>query len=823
MFDTSTFSQNKPLESVLGTETMNENKMTKDTAAAVAEAVRVVAPAWPLQSIVAVNPFWNLRQKGFYQVLSQLSNLFGQSLFLPLEVFVKKHEDGLISDADILHSMEGLRRTGVKLDGDLPRFLRESQESTVKGLSFEVYSDFMSRLENSELSADVINQVGKYCASYFDQGQASFGLRVKTKRLYQEWLDLIQIDHSMDHLGYRRDAKFLANLPSDPIKAIELCANKLGLVSDIALELYLMKVCHRTMGWCSHVHQHLWQDSLGLSHNSRGTKIEDVLAIFMVYEVWAGEVDSEHDLSWSNSLKQQVMTFSQRNSDLDHNYLLLSVWQRANEWSYQKRVAKKLVAPRPMSKVSSEKNIAQMIFCIDVRSEVIRRSIEEQGSAITTHGFAGFFGVSLDCTHEQKEASSYRCPVLLTPKLAVIEEASLQSRKTMQGSRSFSKFLTGMKQGLASSFAYVEFFGVLAGINILKRSLNLGPSTDKLFRKKFDDTSDLNLALDLNSQVATASFALSHMGIREFAPAVFVCGHGSVTTNNAFASSLDCGACGGHSGELNARILCRILNNKQVRAELKTLGKFVIPDATYFVPALHETVTDKILVLEEGKLPAAAQEVVSKIKGSLSKAADAAQRERSLITDVPALSGENRVSNWSEVRPEWALVRNGCFIVAPRSRTRGTNFDGRSFLHDYDFMIDEGMKTLELIMTAPMVVTNWINMQYYASSVAMHTFGSGNKVLHNIVGRMGVSEGNGGDLRVGLPFQSVHSGEKLVHEPLRLSVFIEAPQSDVEKIIASHAVVQQLVDNQWLHLFLVDRAKNAVTYRNSGGKYEALE
>ncbi len=43
-------------------------------------------------------------------------------------------------------------------------------------------------------------------------------------------------------------------------------------------------------------------------------------------------------------------------------------------------------------------------------------------------------------------------------------------------------------------------------------------------------------------------------------------------------------------------------------------------------------------------------------------------------------------------------------------------------------------------------------MQYYASTVDNHRYGCGNKVLHNVVGgRIGVFEGNGGDLCIGLP------------------------------------------------------------------------
>ena len=123
-------------------------------------------------------------------------------------------------------------------------------------------------------------------------------------------------------------------------------------------------------------------------------------------------------------------------------------------------------------------------------------------------------------------------------------------------------------------------------------------------------------------------------------------------------------------------------------------------------------------------------------------------------------------------------------------------------MHDYDYTQDPELGVLTLIMTAPMVVTNWINMQYYASVVDNVKYGSGNKVLHNVVGgRLGVFEGNGGDLRIGLPMQSLHDGTEWQHTPLRLSVFIEAPQAAMDSIIAKHAVVKNLVDNQWLHLF----------------------
>ena len=103
-----------------------------------------------------------------------------------------------------------------------------------------------------------------------------------------------------------------------------------------------------------------------------------------------------------------------------------------------------------------------------------------------------------------------------------------------------------------------------------------------------------------------------------------------------------------------------------------------------------------------------------------------------------------------------------------------------------------------------MVVASWINLQYYGSAVANDVFGSGDKTLHNVVGAsIGVLEGNGGDLRTGLPLQSVHDGERLQHEPMRLNVYLAAPIAAINAVLERNAGVRELVENGWLRLFAV--------------------
>ena len=56
------------------------------------------------------------------------------------------------------------------------------------------------------------------------------------------------------------------------------------------------------------------------------------------------------------------------------------------------------------------------------------------------------------------------------------------------------------------------------------------------------------------------------------------------------------------------------------------------------------------------------------------------------------------------------------------------------------------------------------------------------------------------DLRIGLPWQSLHNGERCLHTPLRLTVVIDAPREAIDTVIAQHETVQQLVNNRWLYL-----------------------
>ena len=172
---------------------------------------------------------------------------------------------------------------------------------------------------------------------------------------------------------------------------------------------------------------------------------------------------------------------------------------------------------------------------------------------------------------------------------------------------------------------------------------------------------------------------------------------------------------------------------------------------------------------------------------------------------------EKRSVNWAETRHEWGLARNASFIVAKRDLTKNIDLDGRSFLHSYDWRIDEDGSALNLILTAPMVVAQWINSQYLFSTINNVAYGSGSKITQNIVGKIGVMQGNGSDLMHGLPLQSVFSSDlESYHQPLRLTTFVHAPTKLIDQAIHKNEILQKLFGNRWVHIFCLDPISNKI-------------
>lgn len=787
------------------------------------ESLKIATPAWPLQNTVAVNPFWFLRDKGFDAALGEASVAVQTLLMMPISFYREKIQRGEITTTSIQEALQSARQRWPELPSDVEPFLKISTQLEAEVPKVKTFAEFFGPGES--WAPKISAELGKYAAAYFDDKQACVPFPVKDESFWTAWIKMQSFDKTMDvwgAKGFQDSAEKLDRL--DAVQAIEFMLQDMDLSSS-SQQLYLTRLNASVMGWSTQFKYLEWQRSLGYSV-SRSSSAMDLLAVRLAYDYILYALARKRFPGPANQWLRKLESSAQKShsSAPSSASQAQSVFQLAWELSYQKSVIRQM---RDTRAIPNGNPRVQMVFCIDVRSEMIRRHLERTDPGIQTIGFAGFFGLAFDFHRVGESQTGHRLPVLLKPAFQV-EEASPKPEAAG------ASFLRSLRKNSLSSFTYVELLGatyVEKMFQELWSSLNgqiRGDQVPNRFASQKGSLDHRRLMSSAGQILSTADLVprvagvLRHMGLTSgFAEQVWIVGHGSATKNNAFGSSLDCGACGGHAGDVNARLLVSLLNDAAIRQGLRD-QKIEIPAKTLFIAAVHETVTDEIYPLEVSELPRAAQYAVGEVRELLGIASGTTRQERQKArSGVLDPNSKVRSQNWSEVRPEWGLAGNACFIVAPRVRTSQINLSSRSFLHDYDWRKDaeSGYQTLELIMTAPMVVTNWINLQYYASTVAPNVYGAGNKILHNLTNECGVVEGNGGDLRVGLPIQSVHDGERFVHDPLRLTVFIEAPQEEIEKIIRKHQVVRELIENEWLHLVQIDSQSLNISRRLPTGEY----
>jgi uncharacterized protein YbcC (UPF0753/DUF2309 family) len=783
---------------------------------AIASAVDSIAPSWPLDRMIAVNPYWGRIQQPFQEVAAALANMAGSPMTLPLDYYRAVWRKGEISTDD-LH--KALAETGSQLT--VEQVIAGLDQAQAAATPRPLLSDVLDRqrdLQREPAWCDSItHQVSQFCAAYFDRDQADWHPD-QTGRLYASWRNTLGSDHSIRLLMRTAGIPARASaLAVDPERQIAAALEQLGMPAE-QWNSYLQAVLMRVSGWAAWCAYQRWQARL---EGSDDHNLVDLLAIRLSWEALLDDGKRGADSSWA----AWQADWNPRQPVGDKAMQILHICQRAQEIAYQRQLRDRLLSP-PAAEVAVAPAV-QAAFCIDVRSEVLRRHLEAQSPDIQTLGFAGFFGLPISYAPLGTAARRPQLPGLLAPALDITDStgsAAADEKITADRTRNLRGML-GWKTFESvplSAFTLVEALGLGYLGKLVKRSLPTGAplsSEDSLGlnasqAKAVRPTLDAAKADGVAGQADIAASILAGMGLGErYARLVLLIGHGSQNRNNPHRAGLDCGACCGQTGEVNARALAGLLNSPAVRRQLRD-RHIHIPDSTWFVAGLHNTTTDEVVLFDLDGLPASHAPDLEWINSKLEAAGQGARQERAPALGLDASAAEpgallrkvrERAEDWAQTRPEWGLANNASFVVARRVRTRCVDLQGRSFLHDYDYRKDADGSLLELIMTAPMIVTNWINMQYFASTVDNKRYGSGNKTLHNVVdGRIGVFEGNGGDLRIGLPWQSLHDGARWLHTPLRLTVVIEAPREAIDRVIAKHATVKQLVENRWLYLARLD-------------------
>ena len=781
---------------------------------AVETACARIAPAWPLDRLIAVNPWWGYVHRPIDEAAAELAALSGARLTMPRSWFRARYASDALTDAHLVRALE-LLGSSLSLNDVRGALQTDAPTWPVCQLVTDLVDATRETQRHAAWRDFVVEHVSHACGAWFGDGQAAWSAD-RDGGLFGLWSDMGQRDAGVRLLmGLRGFRRALAELPQDPQRLIACAVDELAVPPELQAA-YFTALLQSVSGWAAACAFQRWEARLVGRDDEQ---IVHLLATRLAWELVLYRTSGAPTLAkrWADARRDWVGLADAVRAAQSVDWVL----QRAIELAYQEPLAGRLAGLRPATTTTPT---VQAVFCIDVRSEVIRRALEAAQPTTQTLGFAGFFGMPI-AYQAAEGVSRPQLPGLLSPALAVADTGSGVSTVRLQRSEQATlagawKSFTG---SAASTFTSVEATGLGAAVSLVRMTFApTAPTLDALRDTLATRGSTISPRLGafiadghvptLDERTQLAAGALRGMSLtRDFARVVALVGHGAATCNNPQAAGLACGACGGQSGEVNARVAAALLNDREVRDALIAHG-ISIPSTTHFVPALHDTVTDTVSLFDLADVPVTHRDDVVGFERALAEAGRLARRERAdrlglANADDERLLGalRRRGADWSEVRPEWGLARNAAFVVAPRERTRGLVLDGRSFLHEYRWQDDPECAVLTLILTAPMVVTNWINLQYYASTVDPERYGSGDKVLHNVVGgNVGVVEGAGGDLRIGLALQSVHDGADWVHEPLRLSVFVEAPAAAIDGIINAHAVVRQLVTNGWLHLSRID-------------------
>jgi uncharacterized protein len=763
-------------------------------------AVRAIPPAWPLTATVAVNPFLGQRTESFASTAALLARIAGVRLALPRAHYAEKIESGAIADEDLEAALQATNHVS-RLDLAALKSAVSQEPTAVHPLP--TIADLCFRATGKDWPGLISERIGTFAAGFFDDGQALWSAS-RQGGLYSAWRAFATHDLTPEILGLGGFGQHVAGTPETAQAAIERATMSLGMGGHPGT--YFHQLLLSTGGWAQFTRHLQFKAELD---GGKDETARDLLAIRLVFEEALFQRYKAHiEDEWI-----RIRRMHAEPATADFDMIIDHVLLKAAEHAAQRHLADSLMAA-PQSPHEEKRPVLQAAFCIDVRSEVFRRSLESQDPGIRTLGFAGFFGLGTGHKGFASDVMEPRLPVLLKPAVfscSAVADDSHADAKARFGARAV-RAIGRFKLAAVSSFAFVEAMGPLYAGKLLRDSL-------RLTRKQHHDAKpQWSSALSLDARAGMAEAVLRAMSLAEdFARVVLLCGHGANVVNNPYASALHCGACGGYAGDVNARLLADLLNDVAVREKLGERA-ITIPADTIFLAGLHDTTTDSVTLFEQDLARPVDSNVMREIRRWLEQAASLARSERSRrLPHATTATVAARSRDWSETRPELGLAGCRAFVAAPRSRTAGLPLDGQVFLHDYVWKKDPDFKVLELILTAPVVVASWISLQYFGSVVAPSLFGSGNKLLHNVVGGMGVVEGNGGNLRVGLPWQSVHDGAKLLHEPLRLTVGIEAPTEAITGVLEKHPDVRALFDNGWLSLFSIDD-RGAISSRYAGDR-----
>ena len=773
----------------------------------------------PLKDFVHHNTLHAFQDKDFFTALQESSDIFGYKTFLPLSDFREKLKNNQIH-SDILDKIIYLKKGEDGFNLWKQNILHKNYDETIHPRIGKLRSLWKEKYAiNLDKSTHGI--LFRILCSYLDQGISVWTFPVHPDGFLASIKELDK--NSVFSLFSTPRAKKLLDENTSIYKLLQILVGE-----GLYFENYLFDQQFSHPGWSGMVAT-LESNPTSLL-DERKITLKELITFELLLEIDA--LDKKFGENWKPLITK--ITFDAENlfsqSAYSECFEVLSIWQEAFEWTFYNQALTGL--QHKSSEIGSKETPKfQALFCMDDRECSFRRHIESIEPSVKTFGVAAFFNFEFFYQPINGKFFTKLCPAPITPKFLIKELPRKKKRaKDLHYNKKSHSLLFGWL--ISQTLGYTSAFKLF--LNIFKPSMS--PATSSSFKhlnKKsqlvIENTNPneiiegLQVGFSIDEMANRVEGILKTIGLVEnFAPIVYIVGHGATSVNNTHFAGYDCGACSGRPSSVNAKVLSFAANHEKVREVLAERG-ILIPTETQFLPALHDTTRDEIVFYDEALLSEkntfSHKENSKTFTNALSNNAKERSRRFDTINSCESLTKvhekiKNRSVSLFEPRPELNHATNAMCIVGRRSVSDHLFLDRRSFMNSFDYEVDPKGDYLAGILNAVAPVGGGINLEYYFSRVDNHKLGAGSKLPHNVMGLIGVANGIDGDLRPGLPSQMIE-----VHDPLRLLIVVEHFPEIVKYATTKLPETYEWFINGWVNLVAL-HPETKELYRFVNGEFE---
>jgi uncharacterized protein YbcC (UPF0753/DUF2309 family) len=774
-----------------------------------------------LKDFVHHNTLHAFQGEKFHRAIRQASEIFGYKVSLKLAEYRELYHSGSIQEK-VLEKIITQRKGAAAVPEWKDKALHHSYHTDAPPRIGSLRAGW-KRDYHIDLDSLVHPLLFRILCSYLDQGIAIWSFPVKEL----SFLEAIRKMEATSFTSFFRTTRVRKLLLETSCKIEDLLKIIVGPDAQL-YKHYLFDQQFSHPGWSGMVS--VVEDTPATLLDTRHISLHDLIVFETLLEIDA------LDFHFGEKWKPLQQGMSEVPADLfaevtiTELHEVLSIWQEAFEWSYYDQVLKGIQLQTGKSRKKENKTF-QAFFCIDDREYSLRKYVEKLDPHCETLGTPGFFAMEFFFQPQGGKFYSKLCPAPVTPTHLIKE---YDSQEKQEKEAYFTKHSHNFYTGWIISQTLGFWSALKLFLNIFKPSMS--PATATSFRhmdrsasltienkNRHDRENCLQIGFTVEEMASRTEILLKSTGlVKDFAPLVYIIGHGSTSVNNPHYAAYDCGACAGRAGSVNARVAAYAANHPRVRELLAEKG-LVIPEETQFLGGLHDTTRDEMVFFDENTLSLKHVPLHQANLEIFNKALDKNAKERSrrfvsVNTHRPASKVHEEVLRRSvslfEPRPELNHATNALCVVGRRNMTDRLFLDRRSFLNSFDYRVDPDGKYLASILNAVAPVCGGINLEYLFARVDNQKLGAGTKLPHNVMGLFGVANGIDGDLRPGLPSQMIE-----VHDPLRLLVIVEHFPEVVLDTIQKNPATYEWFINEWVNLVAKDPETDRF-YKFIDGRFE---